>query len=134
MRETLRERSMTAISPIRGRPVGLLLFYLLAILVGFVAGLGAVVFRGLIALFHNFLFLGQLSFIYDANLHTPPSPWGIFVILVPVAGAAGVAFLVGKFAPEANGHGVPEVVDAIYYRNGVIRPVVAVNAQRAVAS
>jgi len=58
-------------------------------------------------------------------LHTPPSPWGIFVILVPVVGAAGVAFLVGKFAPEAKGHGVPEVMDAIYYNNGIIRPVVA---------
>ena len=63
----------------------------------------------LIALFHNLLFLGQWSFGYDANVHTPPGPWGPFVILVPVLGAAGVAFLVGNFAPEAKGHGVPEV-------------------------
>jgi len=41
-------------------------------------------------------------------------------------GAAGVAFLVGRFAPEAKGHGVPEVMDAVYYNNGIIRPVVAV--------
>ena len=27
---------------------------------------------------------------------------------------------------EAKGHGVPEVMDAIYYKRGVIRPVVAV--------
>ncbi|MGO8753120.1 MAG: chloride channel protein [Thermoguttaceae bacterium] len=47
------------------------------------------------------------------------------MIFVPVLGAAGVAFLVGKFAPEAKGHGVPEVMDAIYYNNGIIRPVVA---------
>jgi len=116
---------MIANNPIRGKPVGLLVFNLLAILIGLVAGLGAVVFRGLIALFHNLLFLGQLSVTYDANVHTPPSPWGILVIFVPVLGAAGVAFLVGKFAPEAKGHGVPEVMDAIYYNNGVIRPVVA---------
>ena len=109
----------------RGKPVGLLVLNLLAILIGLVAGLGAVVFRGLIALFHNLLFLGHFSFIYDANVHTPPSPWGFWVILVPVAGAAAVAFLVGNFAPEAKGHGVPEVMDAIYYNNGVIRPVVA---------
>ena len=94
--------------------------------VGVVGALGAVVFRGLIALFHNLLFLGQWSFVYDANVHTPPSPWGPFVILVPVLGAAGVAFLVSHFAPEAKGHGVPEVMDAIYYNKGVIRPVVAV--------
>ena len=110
---------------IRGRPVGRLAFSLLAVLVGLVSGLGAVVFRGLIAAIHNLLFLGQFSFVYDANAHTPPSPWGPLVIFVPVLGAAGVAFLVGKFAPEAKGHGVPEVMDAIYYHNGVIRPVVA---------
>jgi chloride channel protein, CIC family len=117
---------MTMKNAERGRPLGLLAFNLLAILIGLVAGLGAVVFRGLISLFHNLLFLGHFSFIYDANVHTPPSPWGVFVIFVPVVGAAGVAFLVGKFAPEAKGHGVPEVMDAIYYNNGIIRPVVAV--------
>ena len=53
-------------------------------------------------------------------------PRGPFVILVPVLGVASVAFLVSHFAPEARGHGVPEVVDAIYYNKGVIRPVVAV--------
>lgn len=30
-----------------------------------------------------------------------------------------------NFAPEARGHGVPEVMDAIYFREGVIRPIVA---------
>ena len=47
------------------------------------------------------------------------------MILVPVLGAVGVTFLVSHFAPEAKGHGVPEVMDAIYYRGGVIRPAVA---------
>ncbi len=116
---------MIAKSVARGKPVGLLVFNLLAILIGLVAGLGAVVFRSLIAAFHNLLFLGQFSFNYDANVHTPPSPWGFLVIFVPVVGAAGVAFLVGRFAPEAKGHGVPEVMDAIYYDNGIIRPIVA---------
>jgi CIC family chloride channel protein len=36
-----------------------------------------------------------------------------------------VVFLVKKFAPEARGHGVPEVMDAIFYKEGRIRPVVA---------
>jgi CIC family chloride channel protein len=101
-------------------------FALLSVLIGIAAGLGAVVFRGLIALFHNMFFLGKLSVFYDANVHTAPSPWGALVILVPVVGAAGVAFLVKTFAPEAKGHGVPEVMDAIYYNRGRIRPVVAV--------
>jgi CIC family chloride channel protein len=103
-----------------------LVLWLLSILVGIVAGLGAVVFRALIAFFHNLLFLGRLSWSYDANAHTPPSPWGAFVILAPLVGAAGVAFLVKNFAPEAKGHGVPEVMDAVYHRRGVIRPIVSV--------
>jgi CIC family chloride channel protein len=103
-----------------------LLFSFLAVLVGGVAGLGAAAFRALIALFHNLLFLGKISAVYDANVHTPADPWGAAVILVPVVGALGVSFLVSRFAPEARGHGVPEVMDAIYYAKGVIRPVVAV--------
>ncbi len=98
----------------------------LAVAVGVIAGSGAVIFRAMIGGFHNVLFLGQLSWSYDANLHTPPVPWGLLVILVPVVGAVGVAFIVGTFAPEAKGHGVPEVMDAIYYHEGRIRPVVAV--------
>jgi CIC family chloride channel protein len=107
------------------RTLGPLWFSLLAVVVGIVAGLGAVVFRGLIALFHNLLFLGEISLAYNANEHTPSSPWGPLVILVPVVGACGVAFLVKNFAPEAKGHGVPEVMDAIYHDRGKIRPIVA---------
>jgi CIC family chloride channel protein len=106
------------------RSLGPLAFAAVVVFVGIVAGLGAVAFRGLIGLIHNLMFLGRLSFNYDANVHTLASPWGALVILVPVAGAVGVTFLVTKFAPEAKGHGVPEVMDALYYGHGVIRPVV----------
>jgi chloride channel protein, CIC family len=109
-----------------GRPLGLLYLSLLALLVGVVTGFGAVLFRDLIGLLHNLLFLGRFVVRYDANHFTPASPWGPFVILVPVVGALGVTFLVSRFAPEAKGHGVPEVMDAIYYGRGLIRPVVAV--------
>jgi CIC family chloride channel protein len=107
-------------------------FSLLAVLVGIVGGLGAIFFRGLIAFFHNLLFLGKFSVTYNANIHTVGSPWGFWVILVPVLGATGVVFLVKNFAPEAKGHGVPEVMDAIYYSKGKIRPIVA--AIKSVAS
>jgi len=105
---------------------GFFTFLLLAVLVGTVGGFSALLFRGLIAFFHNLLFLRQLSFHYDAHLHTPASPWGMLVIFVPVVGAAGVVFLVKNFAPEAKGRGVAEVMDAIYYAKGRIRPAVAV--------
>lgn len=106
-------------------PLNSFLLAVIAVLVGVIGGFGAVAFRALIAFFHNLFFLGKLSLVYEANIHTPPGPWGPFVILVPVLGAAGVSFLVTNFAPEAKGHGVPEVMDAIYYKRGVIRPVVA---------
>jgi chloride channel protein, CIC family len=98
---------------------------LLALGLGVITGFGAVLFRGLIGLIHNVLFAGHAVVHYDANLFTPPAPWGAWVILIPVLGAIGVTFLVTKFAPEAKGHGVPEVMDAIYYKGGAIRPIVA---------
>ena len=133
---TVKARADPALIPVRDFPnpaaddefrrIGLPLLSILAFVVGIVSGFGAVVFRDLIGLVHNLLFLGQFVVRYDANIFTPPSPWGPFVILVPVIGAVGVTFLVTKFAPEARGHGVPEVMDAIYYNGGVIRPIVAV--------
>jgi len=114
------------LSPPASRTTGPAILWALSILVGIVAGLGAVAFRALIGLFHNLLFLGKVSAAYDANIHTPPSPWGPFVILVPLVGAFCVALLVKNFAPEAKGHGVPEVMDAVYHRQGIIRPVVSV--------
>ncbi|HEY6452587.1 MAG TPA: chloride channel protein [Steroidobacteraceae bacterium] len=108
------------------RPLPLAQLSLLALGLGVITGLGAVLFRDLIGLIHNLLFLGQAVVRYDANLFTPPAPWGPLVILVPVAGAIAVTFLVTRFAPEAKGHGVPEVMHAIFYEGGQIRPVVAV--------
>jgi CIC family chloride channel protein len=108
------------------RSLNLFLFSCVAILVGVVTGFGAILFRALISLVHNLLFLGQFSAVYDANVYTPASPWGAWVILVPVIGGMGVVALVNTFAPEARGHGVPEVMDAIFYKEGRIRPVVAI--------
>ena len=109
-----------------GRARGLLYMSGLAVLVGIIAGIGAWAFRLLIGFIHNVSFLGVFSPDYNANLHTPESPWGIGVVLVPVIGGMGVVWLVKTFAPEAKGHGVPEVMDAIHYKEGRIRPMVAV--------
>jgi chloride channel protein, CIC family len=117
--------SKTSDDPTTSQPLGFVWISLLAVAIGIVGGVGAVIFRGLIAVFHNLSFLGTFSFIYDANVFTPPSPWGAAVILAPVIGSLLVTLLVTKFAPEAKGHGVPEVMDAIYYNEGKIRPVVA---------
>lgn len=107
------------------QPIGLHWLSLIAVGVGVLGGFGAVLFRGLIGFVHNLMFLGQFSPAYDANVFTVRSPWGLFIVLVPVIGGFVVTFLVTTFAPETRGHGVPEVMDAIYYREGRIRPVVA---------
>ncbi|MGP1347982.1 MAG: chloride channel protein [Phycisphaerales bacterium] len=45
--------------------------------------------------------------------------------LIPMVGALCTGLLVHFFAPEARGHGVPEVMDALYRKKGRIRPRVA---------
>ena len=107
------------------RPIGLLALSLIALVLGVCAGFGAVFFRALIGFIHNVAFRGEFHIYYDASIFTPPSPWGAGIILVPVLGALVVNFLIVKFAPEARGSGVPEVMDAIYYNQGRIRGSVA---------
>ena len=104
----------------------------MAAIVGVITGVGALVFRVMISVIHNLFFLKTFSLNYDSSLFTPGSPWGAAVIFVPVVGGIIVTFIVSNFAPEAKGHGVPEVMDAIYYKGGVIRPVVA--AVKSIAS
>jgi hypothetical protein len=52
-------------------PLNSSLLALIAVSVGVIGGFGAVAFRALIALFHNLLFLGKFSLVYEANIHTP---------------------------------------------------------------
>src|ERR1700744_1548269 len=108
------------------RRVSLLTLCLLALGVGVMTGVGAVALRSLIGLIHNAMFNGVFRVAYDANILEGPSRFGNWVILSPVLGGLVVVYLVERFAPEAKGHGVPEVMDAVYYKRGDIRGVVAV--------
>jgi CIC family chloride channel protein len=96
--------------------------FVISIFIGIVAGLGAVAFRRLIGLAHNIFFYGTISTAYPTLSHAIISLWGPFIIIVPAVGGMFVVFLIRRFAPEAKGHGVPEVMDAIYYQKGAIRP------------
>ena len=98
----------------------------MALGVGVMTGIGAVALRALIGLIHNAMINGVFKIPYDANILEGPSRWGNWVILSPILGGLVVVYLVERFAPEAKGHGVPEVMDAIYYKRGEIRGVVAV--------
>jgi chloride channel protein, CIC family len=108
------------------RRVGLLVLCGLALVVGITTGCGAVALRALIGLFHNVFYNGTFSIWYDANITEGPSRFGDWVFLSPVLGGLVVVFLVQRFAPEAKGHGVPEVMDAVFYKHGNIRGQVAI--------
>ena len=53
------------------------------------------------------------------------APWYI-IILAPAIGGLIVGPIIYFFAPEAKGHGVPEVMQAILLKGGQIRPRVAI--------
>ena len=108
------------------RRVNLLVLCGLALLVGIMTGFGAVALRALIGFFHNVFYNGTFSFLYDANVTEGPSRFGDLVFLSPILGGLVVVFLVERFAPEAKGHGVPEVMDSVFYKRGNIRGKVAI--------
>jgi len=100
---------------------------LLAALVGAGAGFGAIIFRWLIV-HATMMFTGTQD--YSSVGHTPNHhiPWlGIyFVILTPAIGGLIYGPLVNRFAPEARGHGVPEVMYAMSHKGGRIPAKVAI--------
>ena len=107
-----------------GGPGGLVA---MALLVGAGAGLGAIVFRYLI-LWFTVVFTGHRDYSAAGRAVHPGIPWlGIwFVVLAPVIGGLLYGPLVDRFAKEARGHGVPEVMYSVSEQGGRIRPQVAV--------
>jgi CIC family chloride channel protein len=99
----------------------------LAVMIGVGAGAGAVVFRYLIAGF-TLLFTGHLDYTILGRVPNPNLPglgvW--YVAFVPIIGGLIYGPVVERFAHEARGHGVPEVMLAVAEKGGRIRPRVAV--------
>ncbi|MFH1975395.1 MAG: chloride channel protein [Pseudomonadota bacterium] len=88
----------------------------LAIIVGILAGLGAVGFRHLINFF-QLLAYGSSDTLLDVVISVP---WYLR-IAVPAVGGLIIGPMVYFFAREAKGHGVPEVMESVAMRGGVIR-------------
>lgn len=127
MSETAKPIASSGLKPLsEERRVSLLVLCGLALVIGVMTGVGAVVFRALIGLVHNLFYNGRLSLVYDANISEGASRFGDLILFAPIIGGLVVVFLVRRFAPEAKGHGVPEVMDAIFYKRGNIRGTVAV--------
>lgn len=88
----------------------------LAIFVGLLGGFGAIGFRLLIRAFQSITY-GPGPDLVDIVLSIP---W-YWKILIPAIGGAVVGPLIFFFAREAKGHGVPEVMEAVAMRSGLVR-------------
>jgi CIC family chloride channel protein len=108
------------------RRVGRALAY--SVLIGLVAGAGAIAFQYLSELAHHYL-LSMLSgyrpsgpdgeiplFAHAATIFRP---WMLPV--VPALGGLATGLIVQRFAPEAAGHGTDAAIDAFHRGGGVIR-------------
>lgn len=80
------------------------------IIIGLLGGLGAAGLRFLINFFKDF-FWGDLGNSLS---------W-IKTLIVPAVGAFIAGLIIYFFSKEAKGHGVPEVMEAISLKNGIIR-------------
>lgn len=95
--------------------------FIVACMVGILGGFGAVGFY----YFTSFIQEIALGNGESSLLPLATMKW-YWKILIPVSGACIVGPLIYLVAREAKGHGVPEVMEAIALRNGVIRPIVVV--------
>lgn len=91
----------------------------LAVIVGAIAGLGAVLFRATITFTHRLFFddIGASTIPLLGN--------GLGIIVLPALGGLIVGLIVHRYAREVKGHGVPEVMEAVNLKGGVIRARVA---------
>ncbi len=98
-----------------------------AAIIGILAGLGSVLLRELIFYFQRLGYHMQSPSV----AYLKALPWWLKLV-IPTVGGLGVGLIVRYFAPEAKGHGVPEVMEAVAVRGGMIRKRVSI--AKAVAS
>ncbi len=94
---------------------------IIALIIGTLAGFSAILIRALIELITDISYTGHGSILQNIS----DSPWYL-ILFIPAIGGLIVGPIIYFFAPEAKGHGVPEVMQAIFLKGGKIRPRVAV--------
>lgn len=96
---------------------------LLAVLVGVLGGLASVFFKIMIHFFQNLFWRAEI--IVSA---VSSQPWYL-TILIPAVGGLIISPIIYYGAREAKGHGVPEIMESLFFQGGKIRNrVVAVKA------
>lgn len=100
--------------------------FIFAILVGIIAGFGALLFDWVLRLAEHFLMFKAMGFIPpkpggegSAQFILPKTKWLLPVIL----GIGGLiaGFLIYTFAPETEGHGTDSAIEAFHFHKGKIR-------------
>jgi CIC family chloride channel protein len=86
----------------------------LSIIVGVLAGLGAVGFRWLVGSVQTLFFSGGADYLGFMGPY--------YIIILPAVGGLIVGLIIRFGAREAKGHGVPEVMEAAVLKGGRIRP------------
>ncbi len=103
----------------RGTISGGTLTVILAGFVGALAGCGAAIFTWLIEVFTDNSIGLALSAATSGALTI------MTLVAIPAFGLLAVSWFTRRFAPEAQGHGVPEVITAVARDDGIVRPHVA---------
>ena len=102
---------------------GVLRITLLAVPIGALAAVSALILLRLISFFTNVFYFGRLSI-------APNSPagnhLGWLAVLVPVVGATIVGFMARYGSDRIRGHGIPEAIESILLNGSRIEPKVAV--------
>ena len=93
---------------------------IIAVIIGVLAGFGSVGIQELIIIFKRIFWQGEYSLEFVKNV-----AW-YWKLIIPMSGGIIVGLIIQYVAKEAKGHGVPEVMEAITLRNGIIRPRVVI--------
>ena len=93
---------------------------LLAVLIGVLGGYGAVLFRFIIKSAQHLFYGNSEEYLSFADT----IPW-YMTVGIPALGGLIVGIIVYFGAREAKGHGVPEVMEAVALKDGIIRKRVA---------
>lgn len=92
-----------------------ILFLFIALIVGLVAGYGAVLFHEALRLVQEVLFVHLAGMVTEW-------PWSRMVIMfLPAIGGLLVGIISSFVSAEARGHGVPEVIKAVIAKGGYLR-------------
>ena len=92
---------------------------LIAILLGVAGGFIAQILTKLIGLITNLCFYGVFSFSFNSPAQ---NQLGLWVILVPIAGAFLVGFIAKYGSAGIRGHGIPEAMEQVLLNESRIQP------------